>query len=539
MNKNEMIDLMTGVKSSKKTYYTELKKTVDQLKKKNLQLEIMNLITKNMNIDVDIQEILKNVIDKLNQLITFDDCHFVILYEEEPTLLHMCPNGKCELEIETKKRLKPFHHMFSSLKELQLLQVEVEMLPAYPEKERLQSLEIKTLLLIPIYGKSKEIGILAFGRKNEEKWLNDELEFLEQLSKQLALTFENAQLYKEVLHSKQEWEDTFKAVEDMIIVFDREGEVYKSNDVAKAFFDITPMIVASQALIKETFSLNSPGFQEILLQHGTILEMHAYPIQNKEQQVYGVIAYYKNVTERRQMEAQLLHADKLGAIGEMAAGVAHELNSPLTAILGNSQLLLRNTLADHPDYNLLTDIKNCGERCRHIIKSLLTFSRQDEYYFHYYSINNAIRQVLNLMGFQLEKKQISIQLSLQEDLPHIQGSQQQIEQIIINLLLNAKDAFDGYKESGKSINIRTYLKEHYMVVQVTDNGSGIASERLPLIFHPFYTTKDSEKGTGLGLSVSLGIAKDHGGKIYVSSTPGQGSTFLLKLPLLTDEERSE
>ena len=176
-----------------------------------------------------------------------------------------------------------------------------------------------------------------------------------------------------------------------------------------------------------------------------LFRSHAYPIQNKEQQVYGVIAYYKNVTERRQMEAQLLHADKLGAIGEMAAGVAHELNSPLTAILGNSQLLLRNTLADHPDYNLLTDIKNCGERCRHIIKSLLTFSRQDEYYFHYYSINNAIRQVLNLMGFQLEKKQISIQLSLQEDLPHIQGSQQQIEQIIINLLLNAKDAFDGYK----------------------------------------------------------------------------------------------
>ena len=106
-----------------------------------------------------------------------------------------------------------------------------------------------------------------------------------------SLTLENAQLYKEVLHSKQEWEDTFKAVEDMIIVFDRQGEVYQSNDAARAFFDLSPLIEKSQTLIQETFVQDKPGFQEILLQPEAILEMHAYPIQNKDQQVYGVIAY--------------------------------------------------------------------------------------------------------------------------------------------------------------------------------------------------------------------------------------------------------
>ena len=531
MNKSEIIDLMTGVKSSKRTYYTELKKTVDQLKKKNLQLEIMNDITKTMNIDVDIQEILQHVIEKLKLLISFDDCHFIFLYEEDPSLLHMCPQGHCEIEMDSRNQLH-------SLKDLHLLQVEDEMFPTYLEKERLLSLQIKTLLLIPLYGKSKEIGVLTFGRKNNKKWHEDELVFLEQLSKQLALTFENAQLYRDVLQSKQEWEDTFKAVEDMIIVYDREGRVYKANDSAKDFFDLPPLKEASQVLIQETFSLGKPGFQEILLQHGVIMEMHAYPIQNEEQQVYGVISYYKNVTERRKMEAQLLHADKLGAIGEMAAGVAHELNSPLTAILGNSQLLLRNSLPEHPDYGLLTDIQNCGDRCRQIVKSLLTFSRQDEYKFHYYSINEAIHQVMNLLKFQLEKKQISIHLSLQDDLPYIKGSQQQIEQIIINLLLNAKDALEDHDVSEKKlISVHTYSMEKYMVVQVADNGTGIEPESLPLIFHPFHTTKDRDKGTGLGLSVSLGIAKDHGGKIDVWSTPGQGSTFFLQLPLPTDVER--
>lgn len=168
MNKLELIDLMTGVKSSKKTYYTELKKTVDQLKKKNMRLEIMNDITKNMNMDIDIQEILRNVIAKLKRLITFDDSHFVILYEEEPALLHICPNGHCELEVDSKNLLHPFQDFSSALKEKQPIEVEVKRLPDFREKERLLSLEIESLLLVPLYGKSKksEFGLLA-GRKRK------------------------------------------------------------------------------------------------------------------------------------------------------------------------------------------------------------------------------------------------------------------------------------------------------------------------------------------------------------------------------------
>jgi two-component system NtrC family sensor kinase len=115
MNKTELIEIMTGVKSSKKNYYTELKKTVEQLKKKNMQLEIMNDITKTMNMETNFHEVLKNVIEKLKYLLTFDDCHFVILYEEEPTLLHIFPNEECGLENEANNLLHPFEHFFSAL----------------------------------------------------------------------------------------------------------------------------------------------------------------------------------------------------------------------------------------------------------------------------------------------------------------------------------------------------------------------------------------------------------------------------------------
>ncbi|MFB5285092.1 ATP-binding protein [Peribacillus sp. Hz7] len=532
MNKDQLIDLLTGVKSSKKTYYTELKKTIDQLKQKNMQLEIMNDLTKNIHIDMSIEEILRNVMSKLKQLITFDDCHLFILHEEEPSLLHIHPEEHCDLELEFNTHMQQLSLYTSALHGKQLIHLQVDHLPAlYSEKKRLLALNIETLLLVPLYSKNEGIGVLTFGRKNQQEWKPEELDFLEQLSNQLAMTLENAALYKEVLRAKQEWEDTFKAVEDMIVVFDRQIDLYKCNDSAKNFSALEAVIDQAKPLIQDTFSSQKPKFQEILLPHDIILEMNTYPIQNKEQQVYGVIAYFKNVTIKRQIQAQLLHAGKLGAIGEMAAGVAHELNSPLTAILGNSQLLLRNTPPEHQDYPLLTDIKNCGDRCKQIVKSLLTFSRQDEYKFQHYSVNEAIHQVLNLLKFQLEKNAISIRLSLQKDLPLIVGSQPHIEQIIINLLLNAKYALDVSTSTEKLLHIQSYLECNSIIIAITDNGIGIETERLPLIFHPFHTTKERDKGTGLGLSVSLGIANDHGGTIEVESVDGHGSTFRLKLPL--------
>lgn len=185
-------------------------------------------------------------------------------------------------------------------------------------------------------------------------------------------------------------------------------------------------------------------------------------------------------------------------------------------------------------HQLLQDIKNCGDRCKNIIRNLLTFSRQDQFVLQDSSVNYAVEQVLSLVGYQIERENIRIVSRLKDDLPLVEGSVQQIEQVVINFLLNAKDALTEVDRQVKKIEIETNVKvvddEEWVYLSVTDNGVGIKEKDVTAIFNPFFTTKESIKGNGLGLSVSLGIAKMHGGKIEVTSVEGKGSCFTLLLP---------
>lgn len=536
-NKHEMIALLTGVKSSKKNYYTELKKTVEQLKKKNMQLEIINEMMKSMKVDMPLDDVLKNMIGKLKILIPCDRLSLLLLRNDHLILTNVYPEDSQRIELGSAIPNESSLY-WSALKKRQIIFQQLnDSYTNFYEKKHLAAIQIDSILVLPIYSKNKGIGVLSIGRYDHSEWNLDDLAFLEQLTDHLAVIIENTQLYNEVLRTKQEWEDTFKAVDDMIIVFDKNLNILQCNDSVKAFFDMDeqlpafPLEETCKKLVQETFHSQKPGYKEIYFPNGSTCEIYTYPVHNHEHHVYGVIAYLKDVTEKRKMEVQLLHSGKLAAIGEMAAGIAHELNSPLTAILGNSQLLLRGTQSDDTSYTLLSDIRNCGDRCKQIIKSLLTFSRQDEYIFEPFSINEATAQVLNLLKYQLKKNRIVINQMLQKDLPFIEGSQPRIEQIIINLILNAKDALECSDQTNKEIIIKTSLEENEIHLSVQDNGIGIEEARLSEIFHPFHTTKESEKGTGLGLSVSIGIAKAHGGTIEVNSLIGAGSTFTLKLPL--------
>ncbi|CAM3809823.1 sensor histidine kinase [Alicyclobacillus pomorum] len=243
------------------------------------------------------------------------------------------------------------------------------------------------------------------------------------------------------------------------------------------------------------------------------------------------IFLFKDLSKKVNLEAQLIHSAKLAAVGEMAAGVAHELNSPLTAILGNVQLLLR-AIRDEPANQMLNDIFQCGLRCKKIIQNLLTFSRQDEYQYETLSLNDVVEDVLGLIGYQLQVSGITVQTRLSDDVPRFEGSRHQIEQVLINLLLNARDATQEREDARITVETGTVDTDAvgYVYVSVLDNGTGIKEEHLPQIFNPFFTTKEKFKGTGLGLSVSHGIAETHGGKLLVESKEGEFSKFTLTLP---------
>ncbi|MBA2874460.1 sensor histidine kinase [Thermaerobacillus caldiproteolyticus] len=543
--RQKMINLLTGVQSSKKSYYTELKKMVVELKKKNMQLEIINDVTKSFNIDMSMDDMLKNIFDKLKEIFPLERISLSLYENEKLILTNVYPAHSLYFPIGfvLSKERSLYWKVVQSLEKV-FYQVQAKK-DSYIENKVYEVLGIQSVLLIPLISKGKAIGVLSIGSKEVIQYDEADLSFFQQLCDQLAVCIENARLYNEVLTSKKEWEETFRAVSEMILVVDLQGNILRYNDAAKEFFQFDLQKNArenvhqllsmdiNESPIIENLQTKKPVHRQIHIQQ-RVCELHSYPVFNESQNMYAAIIYINDITEKCRIEAQLLQSGKLAAIGEMAAGIAHELNNPLTAILGNAQLLLRSVPKDDRSYKLLSDIHSCGKRCKTIIQNLLTFSRQDEYMFEDCSVNEAVEQVLGLIGDQIKKQNIMIQKKLDDSIEFIEGNVQQIGQIILNLLINAKDALEDTNIPNKVITIETRSilenEKHWVLLSVKDNGKGISTQHLQEIFNPFFTTKRPGKGTGLGLSVSLGIAEAHGGTIEVMSELGKGSQFILKLP---------
>ncbi|MFQ5875326.1 MAG: GAF domain-containing protein, partial [Dehalococcoidia bacterium] len=231
-------------------------------------------------------------------------------------------------------------------------------------------------------------------------------------------------------------------------------------------------------------------------------------------------------------QARLFQSAKLSAIGELAAGVAHEINNPLTTIIGDAQLLLREMKPGQPGYESATAIERAGWRASKVVRNLLSFSRREEYDFAPTDINDTIESALSLIAYQIERANIRIDKELPSDLPLVLASAHHLEEVWINLLLNARDAIPKGQEG--EIHIASRLDEQNRSVQVlvSDNGCGIPPEHLGKIFEPFFTTKDPGKGTGLGLYISYNIIEQHHGSIQVESEVGEGTTFTVTLPTM-------
>ena len=289
--------------------------------------------------------------------------------------------------------------------------------------------------------------------------------------------------------------------------------------------------------IQEVQRSGQPVYQRWQTESGLVLDLSYYPVLNENKDMSAVTIIIKDVTEKIKMEGRLVQSAKLAALGEMAAGVAHELSSPMTVIIGTAQLVARELLAaGQPERaEELDDIVNSGLRCKRIIQNLMTFSRQDQQPATEIDLNAEARLVLGMIKYQINRSQITITERLTADLPRLIANGPQIQQVLTNFLINARDALTEVERQEKSIEVATELQIksglRWAVLSVTDNGIGILSENLAKIFTPFYTSKEATKGTGLGLLVSLGIAESHNGTIEVTSTPGQGSTFSLVLPI--------
>ena len=235
-------------------------------------------------------------------------------------------------------------------------------------------------------------------------------------------------------------------------------------------------------------------------------------------------------------QAQLLQSEKLSAIGQLISGVAHELNNPLTSVLGFSQLLLSKE-KNHKTEKYLNKITQEAERCAKIVNNLLTFSRTYKPEKSYVGINGIIERTLDLMAYQFRTENIEVIKKLDPHLPKTMADFHQLQQVFLNIINNAFQAMKDKRETG-ILTVETERSGLVIRIKFSDTGPGIPKENLTKVFDPFFTTKEVGKGTGLGLSISYGIVKEHGGDIYVLSELGKGACFVVELPIIEDSSKS-
>jgi len=266
-------------------------------------------------------------------------------------------------------------------------------------------------------------------------------------------------------------------------------------------------------------------------------DVHTYPLFDADGRARRAVVLARDVTEQRRLEASMARTAKLAAVGKLAAGTAHELSNPLTSILGNATLLQRFSSRDSSTYSLASAILEAAERARNILRSLLDYSRQDQYTFAPTDINATLEWSLSLLRYAFEEPGIRLRKELDPRLHLVTASQSHLHTLWTNLLLNAVDAVkavgkttEGFKGQ---VEVSSVLLEEEKAVRVRvhDNGTGIPEELMSRLFEPFLTTKKPSEGTGLGLYICHAIVEQHGGRIDVESMKGQGTTFTVTLPI--------
>jgi len=450
-----------------------------------------------------------------------------------------------------------FHpKLYQSLKEKEYLSVY-----SFADKKELQKKyrELSSFgffHFMPLKVEEKIVGCLGMGKKADNTFLTgDDWDLLTTISSPVALALENAYLYSqshiralELERLKDYSENIIESLTVGVAVLDQRGKIIGWNRVLEEILSKKKEEVMNKSLTdvvgeknftalfpsdtQQDYRLLSEISLELPFDEKRIFDIAKTPLLDNKMNPYGTIIVFEDITEKISLQHQLLTSEKLASIGLLSAGVAHEINTPLTGISSYVQMLQKK-LPNSPHSQILEKIEVQTERVARIIKNLLNFARSpSDFSFQRVNLKENLQEIISLIDYKLKTMNIKLELNFSPVKPiWVQG--ERLQQVFINIILNAIDAMPN----GGTLTIGLSQNASEVVINIQDTGTGIKKQHLPHIFDPFFTTKGLGKGTGLGLSISYAIIKEHEGNITVESESRKGSLFTITVPTDLDKRK--
>jgi len=388
----------------------------------------------------------------------------------------------------------------------------------------------------PLIAGGRAIGAVSLAAARAGAFGEAEQIIIAAVVAQAAIALENARLVELLSSGKREWERTVDAITQAICILDAQGVVRRANRIfagllgtavtalpGRPWLGLLPPVWADPVMR----ALADPGNTSVEVRAGErILLLTAYPTTEADG---GTVLVFEDQTEKRRLQEQLIQSEKMSAIGQLIAGVAHDLNNPLASVVGFSDFLAEAGEVPPRLAEPLQVIRQEAERAATIVKNLLSFARRQEGERRRQPIKAILESTLQLLANQLMASRIEATLRVEPGLPDVEVNGNQIKQVFVNVINNGAQAIAETGQGGR-IWVTAKLWLDGVAVSVTDSGPGIPEEIAARVFEPFFTTKPEGQGTGLGLSICQGILKEHGGRLTLEAKPGAGATFIVELP---------
>jgi PAS domain S-box-containing protein len=412
-------------------------------------------------------------------------------------------------------------------------------------------------VLAPLKGRRRALGALEFtGVRIETGDAVDLLERVDEMARHLSTAIENVFLLEDVIRSRRELESTFNSLNDLVIVTDRQWRITQANlafltrvqkqpgqlveHTLEEFLDEDASAWIQMRARGERTGEIEREFRDAKLS-GTFL-FTASPLAAGDDEPVGTVIVARDVTaqvgleaERAELRSRLTQSEKLAALGQFVAGIAHELNNPLQGVLGHVELMLHSAGTAHQFRRDLKLVFREADRAAKIVHNLLVFAGSRRITRRRLNVNHVLEKVLRLREAACAAASISIAKKLAPKLPRVSGDALLLHQALLNVVVNAEQAMAG-AHGARQIDVRTQaIGRTGVEIVIADSGPGIPLQALPRLFEPFFTTKEVGQGTGLGLAISYGIVQEHGGRLYGGNRPEGGAVFTITLPAGSSE----